>query len=65
MKILRIFHELPAEGRPGPTPAGSVLYASQVETVGIKRTFARNGISRQVDLVQLVLSLADIPRHHP
>ena len=65
MKILQIFHELPAEGRSGPTPAGSVLYASQVEAVGIKQTFARNGISRQVELVQLVLSLADIPRHHP
>ena len=31
----------------------------------VKQIFARNGISRQVELVQLVLSLADIPRHHP
>ncbi len=30
----------------------------------VKQIFARNGISRQVELVQLVLSLADIPRHH-
>ena len=30
----------------------------------VKQIFARNGISRQVELVQLVLSLADIPRRH-
>ena len=30
----------------------------------VKQIFARHGISRQVELVQLVLSLADIPRQH-